>query len=276
MRVSIRDEILNVAGALFYREGIRAVGVERIIEKAGVAKATLYRHFPSKEHLVAAYLSERHERVTERARHVRVDLRDHQLGGLEGCSHDIDRDTEANEPKLIGRADLKQCDVDLHSARADELRNLGQENRHEVRASGLNCGAHIGTDEESRVPETALHLARHVGRWSERQDVHHVVVGEAGALERKRTHKPIGLGGAGADEDPSTGHDAGDRLRRGAELARVLSLPAAAHGCPRSSAARVAVAIAVAIAECATATPCFSSSAILCSTALDALSPARR
>ncbi|MFT4180339.1 MAG: TetR/AcrR family transcriptional regulator [Rhizobium sp.] len=63
MRVSIRDEILNVAGALFYKEGIRAVGVERIIEKAGVAKATLYRHFPSKEHLVAAYLSERHERV---------------------------------------------------------------------------------------------------------------------------------------------------------------------------------------------------------------------
>ncbi|MDD2867387.1 TetR/AcrR family transcriptional regulator [Neomegalonema sp.] len=54
-----------MAGALFYREGVRAVGVDRIIAEAGVAKATLYRHFPSKEHLVAACLSERHERVLE-------------------------------------------------------------------------------------------------------------------------------------------------------------------------------------------------------------------
>ncbi|MBM7043970.1 MULTISPECIES: TetR/AcrR family transcriptional regulator [Rhizobium] len=63
MRTSIPEQILAVAGALFYREGIRAVGIDRIIEEASVAKATLYRHFPSKDHLVAAYLSERHERV---------------------------------------------------------------------------------------------------------------------------------------------------------------------------------------------------------------------
>lgn len=63
MKATIRDEILTVAGALFYSEGIRAVGIDRIIEKAGVAKATLYRHFPSKEELVVAYLSDRHERV---------------------------------------------------------------------------------------------------------------------------------------------------------------------------------------------------------------------
>ncbi|MFT4002212.1 MAG: TetR/AcrR family transcriptional regulator [Rhizobium sp.] len=63
MRSSIRDDILEVAGGLFYREGIRAVGIDRIIAKAEVAKATLYRHFPSKEHLVAAYLADRHERV---------------------------------------------------------------------------------------------------------------------------------------------------------------------------------------------------------------------
>lgn len=63
MRASIRENILNVAGTLFYKEGVRAVGVDRIIEEAGVAKATLYRHFPSKEHLVAAYLGARHERV---------------------------------------------------------------------------------------------------------------------------------------------------------------------------------------------------------------------
>jgi AcrR family transcriptional regulator len=63
MKEAISDQILSAAGALFYREGIRAVGIDRIIEEANVAKATLYRHFPSKDHLVAAYLQARHERV---------------------------------------------------------------------------------------------------------------------------------------------------------------------------------------------------------------------
>lgn len=63
MREAIPDQILTAAGALFYNEGIRAVGIDRIIEEAKVAKATLYRHFPSKDHLVAAYLQDRHDRV---------------------------------------------------------------------------------------------------------------------------------------------------------------------------------------------------------------------
>ncbi|MCV9963298.1 TetR/AcrR family transcriptional regulator [Pararhizobium sp. BT-229] len=63
MKEPISNQILTVAGALFYSEGIRAVGIDRIIEEAKVAKATLYRHYPSKDHLVAAYLQDRHERV---------------------------------------------------------------------------------------------------------------------------------------------------------------------------------------------------------------------
>lgn len=63
MREAISDQILTAASTLFYREGIRAVGIDRIIEEANVAKATLYRHFPSKDHLVAAYLQARHDRV---------------------------------------------------------------------------------------------------------------------------------------------------------------------------------------------------------------------
>jgi len=53
---SARDRILWTAVRLFYREGIRAVGVDRVIAEAGVAKATLYTHFPAKDDLAAAYL----------------------------------------------------------------------------------------------------------------------------------------------------------------------------------------------------------------------------
>jgi AcrR family transcriptional regulator len=55
-RVPPRQRILQVARDLFYRHGIRAVGVEAIAEAAGTNKMTLYRHFPSKDLLIAEYL----------------------------------------------------------------------------------------------------------------------------------------------------------------------------------------------------------------------------
>src|SRR5579859_3326006 len=55
-KIPPRERILAVAAELFYRHGIRAVGVEAIAEAAGTNKMTLYRHFPSKDELVAEYL----------------------------------------------------------------------------------------------------------------------------------------------------------------------------------------------------------------------------
>jgi AcrR family transcriptional regulator len=55
-RSGARERLLATAGRLFYREGIRAVGVERILAEAPSTRATFYRHFPSKEDLVLAYL----------------------------------------------------------------------------------------------------------------------------------------------------------------------------------------------------------------------------
>jgi AcrR family transcriptional regulator len=57
-----RERILDTAYELFSRRGVRGVGVDEVIERAGVAKATLYRHFPSKDELVLAFL-ERRERL---------------------------------------------------------------------------------------------------------------------------------------------------------------------------------------------------------------------
>jgi AcrR family transcriptional regulator len=55
-RIPPRERLLDAAGELFYRHGIRAVGVEAIAEAAGTNKMTLYRHFASKDELVAEYL----------------------------------------------------------------------------------------------------------------------------------------------------------------------------------------------------------------------------
>lgn len=57
-----RERILNTAHDLFYREGIRATGIDRVIAESGVAKLTFYRHFPSKNELVLAFLDYRHAR----------------------------------------------------------------------------------------------------------------------------------------------------------------------------------------------------------------------
>ncbi|MFC3747030.1 TetR/AcrR family transcriptional regulator [Paenibacillus sp. GCM10012306] len=58
MRKNARQRILEVACDMFYHKGIRSVGVDTIVEKSGVGKATLYRHFPTKDDLIAAYLLE--------------------------------------------------------------------------------------------------------------------------------------------------------------------------------------------------------------------------
>ena len=52
----VRDRILATASDLFYQHGIRAVGVDLVVEKAGVAKTSLYRHFGTKDNLVVAFL----------------------------------------------------------------------------------------------------------------------------------------------------------------------------------------------------------------------------
>jgi AcrR family transcriptional regulator len=59
-----RERILEAAYELFSKRGIRAVGTEEVLASAGVAKSTLYRHFPSKEELVLAFLQRREHRWT--------------------------------------------------------------------------------------------------------------------------------------------------------------------------------------------------------------------
>jgi AcrR family transcriptional regulator len=64
VEIGARERILDTAYELFSRRGVRGVGVDEVVERAGVAKATLYRHFPSKDDLVIAFLEQRERRWT--------------------------------------------------------------------------------------------------------------------------------------------------------------------------------------------------------------------
>jgi AcrR family transcriptional regulator len=57
--VSARERILATASKLFYREGVRAIGVDTVVEQSGVSKTSLYRLFDSKDALIAAFAAEK-------------------------------------------------------------------------------------------------------------------------------------------------------------------------------------------------------------------------
>jgi len=60
-KVSMRERILDAATQLFYAQGLRAISAEKIIALVGITKVTFYRHFPSKDDLIVAYLERRAE-----------------------------------------------------------------------------------------------------------------------------------------------------------------------------------------------------------------------
>src|ERR1700675_762587 len=86
---SARDRLLAAADELFYNEGINTVGIDRVIEKAGVAKASLYVAFGNKEGLIRAYLQGRLAARQERIRQALAGLdtpRERILGVFDSLS----------------------------------------------------------------------------------------------------------------------------------------------------------------------------------------------
>jgi AcrR family transcriptional regulator len=62
---AMRDRILDAADRLFYAHGIQSIGVDAVVLEAGISKRTLYKHFGSREQLIAAYLARRGARQPE-------------------------------------------------------------------------------------------------------------------------------------------------------------------------------------------------------------------
>jgi AcrR family transcriptional regulator len=90
--IPARERILTTAYRLFTRRGIRAVGTDEVIAQSGVAKATLYRHFPSKNDLVLAVLQRREElwtrQMVEQQSRLRGDTPEEQLLAIFDVFHD--------------------------------------------------------------------------------------------------------------------------------------------------------------------------------------------
>lgn len=84
-----RQRILEIADRMFYAYGVRAVGVDRIVTEAHVTRVTFYRHFPSKEDLVEAYLRTRAERGRAAVAEVRAAAPDDPRAVLDAIARGI-------------------------------------------------------------------------------------------------------------------------------------------------------------------------------------------
>ena len=101
-----RERLLRTASELFYAEGIHAVGVDRIVEQAGVTRATFYRHFPSKEDLVRAYLAREDDLLRGAFAGVDGLPPEQQLEGvIQGIADDISRNHTRGCPFINASAE---------------------------------------------------------------------------------------------------------------------------------------------------------------------------
>jgi AcrR family transcriptional regulator len=145
--VSARERILTTANELFYSEGIRAIGVDTVVERSGVSKTSLYRVFESKDALIAAFAAERNRSFWEWWDHVEVQhagdpsaLLDALLSGI------ADR---------IGRPGYRGCPfLNLMTEFPDQNhpgRVVARGNKEELRARLATIVAKLGAADPNRV-----------------------------------------------------------------------------------------------------------------------------
>jgi AcrR family transcriptional regulator len=123
-QASARDRILDTAKRLFYRDGLRATGIDRIVAESGVAKMSLYRHFASKDDLIAAFLDWRHDHWTSWFT-AAVEARLARHEGLAAVADVLG--------EWFGQDDFRGCafiNAVAETGATDDPRHLGQAVRH--------------------------------------------------------------------------------------------------------------------------------------------------
>jgi AcrR family transcriptional regulator len=150
-RRSAREKLLDAANDLFYNEGTQTVGIDRIIELAGVAKASLYNTFGSKEELVKAYLQSRHARTTERLN-----------AAVDGHTEPIERLLAVFDAQgeLFSQPDFRGCAFISASAEAPAgglIEQAADDYRHDVRALFTRLAREAGARDPASLAHQ-LHL----------------------------------------------------------------------------------------------------------------------
>ncbi len=142
---SPRERLLDAAGELFYAEGVQSVGIDRVIERAGVAKASLYSTFGSKEELVRAYLEARHELMLARLRAAAAGVEDpveRILAVFDAQASNFDR------PDYRGCAFTAAASAAPRGGRIDEA---AESFRHDVHALFAELAAEAGAGDPEQL-----------------------------------------------------------------------------------------------------------------------------
>ena len=115
---STADHILDVAGTLFYQRGFAAAGVDLIVRESGVAKMTLYRHYPSKDDLIAAWLERADLQFTEHferwAGPADASARERLLGVFSGLQKLVSSPTCLGCPFLLAASEFPEPATRAH------------------------------------------------------------------------------------------------------------------------------------------------------------------
>lgn len=125
MPANKREQLLDTAERVFYQEGFHATGIDRVVAEAGVARMTLYNHFPSKEALIEAVLTSRYERYLDDLRQAVREARvgDAVMALVERHCHWLE--TTANRGCIVIKA-IGEFEYH-HPAIADQGRRLKRE-----------------------------------------------------------------------------------------------------------------------------------------------------
>jgi len=145
--VSARQRILATAGELFYREGIRAIGVDTVVEQSGVSKTSLYRLFDSKDALITAVAVERDRSYWAWWDRVEEQHADDPRALLEALLAGI--------AKRIGRPDYRGCPfLNLATEFPDDNHPgcvIARNNKEQMRARLAAIVAKLGVNDPKRI-----------------------------------------------------------------------------------------------------------------------------
>jgi AcrR family transcriptional regulator len=144
---SARERILATANELFYREGVRAIGVDTVVERSGVSKTSLYRLFQSKDALIAAFAAEQDRLFWVRWDHIEEQHADDPRALLEALLSGI--------AERIGRPAYRGCPFcNLATEFPDQShpgRVIARTNKEELRARLAAIIAKLGAADPDRV-----------------------------------------------------------------------------------------------------------------------------